>query len=233
MVYSHELRNPLSAILQCAEDITLSTSEVRQSQGGTAHEQLDGILDSAQSITLCALHQKRIIDDILSVSKLDSSMLSITPVATDPCNVVHQVLFMFNALLRAEDINFTFATNPSVLDLTTTQVYCDPSRLTQILINLLSNAIKFTKTQHVRDISLTLQVFDEPPSQIVSDLKWFSSNGFKAVADQSQDKKLYLMFTVKDSGKGMSSDEMALLLRRFSQASPKTHVEVSPLFPQL
>lgn len=57
---SHELRNPLSAILQSADGIItgLDDREARKKKGT---EMLDGILEAAQTIILCAQHQKCIV----------------------------------------------------------------------------------------------------------------------------------------------------------------------------
>lgn len=88
-ITSHEMRNPLSAILLCSDEIVSSLSDLFS----TAEESqlpenilnvLESGIDAAQTITLCAQHQKRIVDDILSVSKLDSQLLIVTPVDCQP-----------------------------------------------------------------------------------------------------------------------------------------------------
>ena len=77
-ITSHEMRNPLSAILQCADEISTLLGDFRSS----GSESIDaGIvadsIDAAQTIALCAQHQKRIVDDVLTLSKLDSAMLMV------------------------------------------------------------------------------------------------------------------------------------------------------------
>ncbi|KAG9955603.1 hypothetical protein KCU78_g24814, partial [Aureobasidium melanogenum] len=110
-ITSHEMRNPLSAILQCADEITTTMSRLRDGLAGQASlaspidkflsknqnaETIDGILsstvDSAQTIALCAQHQKRIVDDILTLSKLDSQLLLVTPVDAQPLTVAQRAL---------------------------------------------------------------------------------------------------------------------------------------------
>jgi len=80
------MRNPLSAIIQCGDWIGTSLSEFGgESQNVTIPRELvDGYVDAAQTIVLCAQHQKRIIDDILTLSKLDSDLLFVTPVEVQP-----------------------------------------------------------------------------------------------------------------------------------------------------
>jgi signal transduction histidine kinase len=71
---SHEMRNPLSAILQCADEISTSLSNFRSGNdefraGQNVLDLFDASVDAAQTIALCAQHQKRIVDDILTLSK--------------------------------------------------------------------------------------------------------------------------------------------------------------------
>jgi len=89
---SHEMRNPLSAIMQCADSITSSypQEDYQERQNTTPNEWTDFIestLDAAQTIGVCASHMKHIVDDILTISKLDSGLLDMTPVIAQPESV--------------------------------------------------------------------------------------------------------------------------------------------------
>lgn len=77
-ITSHEMRNPLSAILQCADEISTILGDFRASGSQVIEPGIvaDSI-DAAQTIALCAQHQKRIVDDVLTLSKLDSAMLMV------------------------------------------------------------------------------------------------------------------------------------------------------------
>ena len=75
---SHEIRNPLSAVLHSAEEV----KEVARGVGANhedIREQISNILDAADTILLCVSHQNTLVDDILSFSKLDSMMLPLVP----------------------------------------------------------------------------------------------------------------------------------------------------------
>jgi len=66
-ITSHEMRNPLSAILQCSDEITTSLTKFRQTEERVIPDELlMSCLDSAQIINLCSQHQKRIVDDVLT-----------------------------------------------------------------------------------------------------------------------------------------------------------------------
>jgi signal transduction histidine kinase len=96
---SHEMRNPLSAIMQCADGILDAYSA--QISGsplpGAWYSFLEQTLDAAQTISQCAMHMRHIIDDVLTISKLDSGLLIITPVDAQPESIVKHAVRMFDA----------------------------------------------------------------------------------------------------------------------------------------
>lgn len=134
------MRNPLSAILQCSDEIISSLSEARRQQSGVDYATVfaDSI-DAAQTIALCAQHQKRIVDDVLTLSKLDSALLMVTPVDVQPLAVVQRALKMFEGELQNADIQLKFVVDPSIKTLGIDWVKCDPSRVLQVLISKQTN----------------------------------------------------------------------------------------------
>ncbi|TVY84027.1 Hybrid signal transduction histidine kinase K [Lachnellula suecica] len=225
---SHEMRNPLSAIIQCADSIGTSLSEF---DAGTKdvlipREILDNVTDAGHTIVLCAQHQKRIIDDILTLSKLDSDLLAITPIEVQPIAVIRNALKMFDGELQKSDMDLRFRIEPSWEQLSIDWVKLDPSRLLQIFINLITNAIKFTQSESKRKIVVSLGASLERPKD---------HNGLQYLPRSSQHKDqssssstgevIYLTLEVIDSGRGLNKSERNLLFRRFSQASPRTHVQ--------
>jgi signal transduction histidine kinase len=152
------------------------------------------------------------------VSKLESGMLQVTPVDCEPMTIVKQIQQIFDAELQSKKIEITINQDSSYKDLDIGWVRADPSRISQILINLLSNAIKFLDSRPVRKITLTLAASVTVPKLDATPL--YSPN-FEVNPD-SQD--LYLSFSVNDTGPGLKDAEMAALFKRFSQATPRTHV---------
>lgn len=66
-ITSHEMRNPLSAIIQCADGITTSLNALVSTSRTTDPELTEAIKESiasAETIQLCAQHQKNIVDDV-------------------------------------------------------------------------------------------------------------------------------------------------------------------------
>lgn len=86
------MRNPLSAIMLSADGIASSIVDFRaphENPGPAYRELLENNLDAAQTIVLCAQHQKRIIDDVLTLSKLNSALLQVTPVSVQVSKKAH------------------------------------------------------------------------------------------------------------------------------------------------
>jgi signal transduction histidine kinase len=144
---SHEMRNPLSAILQSADAITSVIDEASEGRPNGSRIELDAasaesIADSASTIMACAQHQKRIVDDILTLSKLDASLLVVSPDEIDPIATIKHALQLHQQEFKTAGVEGLVNIRSSYKDLHVEKVFLDPSRLLQILINLLTNAIK-------------------------------------------------------------------------------------------
>lgn len=88
------------------------------------------------------MHQKNIVDDVLTISKLDSNLLVITPDKIDPVELIKRAMKMYEAELMRADITAALDVQKSYNDMKLGHVMLDPSRLLQVVINLLTNAIK-------------------------------------------------------------------------------------------
>jgi hypothetical protein len=67
------MRNPLSAILQCSDEITTLLTEYKTSDEDAnlsekLHDILDASIDASQTIALCAQHQVRFIASLYGKS---------------------------------------------------------------------------------------------------------------------------------------------------------------------
>ncbi|QIW97479.1 hypothetical protein AMS68_002997 [Peltaster fructicola] len=230
-ITSHEMRNPLSAILQCADEITNSLSKLRKDpKQQSVDDVLSSCLEAAQTISLCSQHQKRIVDDVLTLSKLDSQLLLVTPVDAQPLTVVQRALKMHEGELSAADISMKFVVDQSFKELALDWLRFDPSRVLQVLINLTTNAIKFTTTEKKRTITVSIAASRERPSELSNTpVQYFPTRSKRRDSLQESDwgdgEKIFVQFAVQDTGRGLSPDEKKLLFLRFSQASPRTHVQ--------
>lgn len=143
------MRNPPSAILQSSDTVLQCLTKVKKMTTAEAlPPEIDDALDAIHTVMLCSTHQKRIIDDTLTMSKLDSSLLLVTTVDTQPVKVVEQIMRMFENDFLHKDITARLVVHPSYTAHQIDWVKADPSRLTQVLVNLLTNG-KSSKGLHL------------------------------------------------------------------------------------
>ncbi|KAK4136817.1 hypothetical protein BT67DRAFT_460860 [Trichocladium antarcticum] len=220
-ITSHEMRNPLSAILQCADEIASGLGRYKQEKSlADDPDALDVLIDScveaASTISLCANHQKLIVDDILTLSKLDSNLLLVTPVDVQPLMVVQDVLKMFESELCATQIEGQVCIDQSYRDLGIDWVKLDPSRLRQ-----------FTQGHSTRSIVISLGASKDVVEDGLSYVPPRSPDQGDITddADWADGEKINLHFAVTDTGPGLDDDEKKILFQRFTQTNPRTHVQ--------
>jgi signal transduction histidine kinase len=141
---SHELRNPLSAVIQCADSVITSLQQLPAWDHAAVHQQTDiskaeaevqSCIESLQIIVSCSMHQKRVIDDVLTLSKLNSNLILITPMRVQPAVVVSDAVKMFEVECNQANITLSFKIDETFQGMEWAML--DPSRLLQVLINLL------------------------------------------------------------------------------------------------
>lgn len=240
---SHELRNPLSAIFQLAETIISSypTAEGLEVSSAELSQVLKQNIDHAGTILMCAKHQKRIVDDVLTLSKLEYTMLTVNPVPVQLPVLVEKWMKMWDSQLSSSNIKVDVQASPSLKDNGIDWILCDELRMQQIFINLIQNAIKFTKDGLKREITVEYGAAAIDPELLFSkEIKWAPNQ--KEVKDLTLNEEwglgqqLYLTFAVTDTGIGMTKEEIKKLFGRFEQASAKTSIKyggsVSTSFPR-
>jgi signal transduction histidine kinase len=134
---SHELRTPLNAIFGW---VTLLRT--RRLDEATQERALETIERNARG-------QKRLIEDLLDVSRIVTGKVALEIVPVDPRKVVEAALETMQPAAQAKGITIV-----PVLDTNAGTVRGDFARLQQIVCNLLSNAIKFTPTGGQVDVCL-------------------------------------------------------------------------------
>ena len=145
---SHEIRTPLTGILGFAH--LLAQSELDEKQAF-----------QLQLIDRCGTNLKRLLDDILDLSRVESGRSQIIAAPFNLGEVIRIVLGLIKERAAGANSQIQFTSNaPDPLWL-----LGDATRLSQILTNLLDNAVKFAGDQ---DIDFELKVtFGDPDIGIV------------------------------------------------------------------
>ena len=231
-IVSHEMRNPLSAIFQCADMIRLGIEECEEKGYSTeaVQETLTSSVENSAVISLCAQHQKRIVDDVLTLSKMDHMMLLISPRPTQPLLLIQEAVKMFQADIEAHDIKVAINPEASLDENRIDWVQCDPSRVSQVLINLLTNGIKFTRGESRREITIRCgATLSAPRNGFQEAMRWApkdqEAEDVAIGPEWGSGEVIYLLFSVSDTGVGMTHEEIMKLFSRFNQANSRTSIK--------
>ncbi|WP_414562287.1 MULTISPECIES: chemotaxis protein CheB [unclassified Anabaena] len=149
-ILSHELRNPLHAIL--------GWSQLLQEQKLDAAQMNRAI----EMIQRSARAQSQMIEDILDVSRITTGKLRLNSCLIDLAPVIETALEVVRLSAEAKNIQIECQLQPAI-----GKVLGDTDRLQQVIWNLLSNAIKFTSVGG--RIAVTLQQVNSQAQIQVSD----------------------------------------------------------------
>lgn len=137
-----------------------------------------------------------IINDILDFSKIEAGKLELEAIPFTLDDVLNDLSSLMGDKAEEKGLQIHFIIDDDVpSDLTG-----DPLRLGQVLLNLVNNAVKFTS--HGGDITIKIALVND---------------GQQAKADQ-----IVLECSVKDTGIGLTAEQIGGLFQSFSQADKST-----------
>ncbi|MBF0273783.1 MAG: response regulator [Nitrospinae bacterium] len=134
-----------------------------------------------------------IINDILDFSKIEAGKMDIETVDFNLEDILDNLSILITHKAEEKGLEVHFATTSDV----PTLLKGDPLRIGQILLNLTNNAIKFTEN-----------------GEIVIEIN--------KVSISEKTREVVLQFTVKDTGIGLSQEQIGRLFKSFSQADIST-----------
>ena len=125
---SHDIRTPMNAIIGFT---TLAVSNIDDHK--KVRDYLGKILSSSN-------HLLSLINDILDMSRIESGKIHLEETEVSLSDVLHDLKTIISGQIHAKQLDLYM----DAMDVANEDVYCDKTRLNQVLLNLLSNAIKFT-----------------------------------------------------------------------------------------
>jgi signal transduction histidine kinase len=177
---SHEIRTPLGAVLGFAE--LLGAADVNESE----RERL------CESIHRNGILLKRVIDDVLDLSKIEAQKLELE---FGPFNLVEMIRDLELTLghrAREKGVDFKIEIGPGLEG----RFISDSTRLKQVLLNVIGNAVKFTEHGIVN-----VEVLKEKDEGAAG---------------------IRVGFKVSDTGIGLSPEQQRRLFEPFSQGDAST-----------
>lgn len=139
----------------------------------------------------CGSHLLTLINDILDLSKIEARKMELFPRDFHFPSFVQGVAQICRIRAEQKDLSFIYQIDPNL----PVGIRADEKRLRQVLLNLLGNAVKFTKTGSVT-FSIRLM---EPDKQY------------------KYPKNYQVRFTIKDTGVGMTPEQLAKIFLPFEQ----------------
>ncbi len=151
-----------------------------------------GYLPDLQKINSAGKHLLGLINDILDLSKIEAGKMQVYRETFAVAAMVHEVVTTIKPLIQKKSNHLVVQCPTEVIPM-----YSDLTKVRQILFNLLSNASKFTENG-----TITFMVKPTP-------------------ADP-QAAPGFIDFTVRDSGIGMTPEQLSKLFQAFQQADDST-----------
>lgn len=133
---AHELRQPIGIIL--------TALKVMQERGGASDQRARDVIER-QAILL-----RRLVDDLLDVTRVEEGKIDLQTERLDLRNVVRDVAEAMRAVFQSRQQHFAL-----LLPSESVWVHGDRTRLQQVFTNLLANAAKYTGDDG--EIALTLE----------------------------------------------------------------------------
>lgn len=134
-VVSHDLRNPLSAIMMSSRVLERAAQRAIESDAP-----LDAakVLQGAGTIQRSAERMERMIGDLLDFARAQGAQIQLEYEAVPVSRLIEESLEMFMPLASEKEIALTSEVLEGL------EAFCDRERVLRVLSNLIGNAIKFT-----------------------------------------------------------------------------------------
>lgn len=138
-------------------------------------------------------HLLSLINDVLDMSRIESGKIQLEEKVCSLPDVVHGLCNILQGDIRAKQLELYIDT----VDVLNEEIYCDKLRLNQVLLNLVSNAVKYTPEGGTISVRITEQPVDR--------------EGYAGY-----------VFTVKDTGIGMSEEFLQHIFEPFEREENST-----------
>lgn len=171
---SHEIRTPMNAIMGFCQ-IAQKENDPKKKR-----EYINNINNAAEYLL-------DLINNILDISKIEARKMNLNIEKVSIKKIMTDIEILLSSQIVTKKQKLKVTASPDIPNF----VYCDPTRIRQIIINLASNAIKFTPENGTIEVSASLI--------------------------ESTEGHCNIEFSVKDTGKGIAKDALARIFEPFEQ----------------
>ena len=170
---SHELKTPLNIILGHCQLMEINAKQNRPTD-----------IEDIQSIYQATRHLTKLIEDLLIMSKIGSNKISLHLESFNLNDLIDEIASSFLPLINQKQnrINTRYDNNIN-------KIFCDKTKIRNILYNLINNANKFTDKGNITVETSALEI----------------------------DGISYFMVSVSDTGIGISNEKQKIIFKPFVQ----------------
>lgn len=147
------------------------------------------VQECLRKITMAGNLLLTLINDILDISQVESGKFVLRPSEFSLAEAIENIVNIIYPQAEEHELQF----NLNAYDITEEYLYADKLRLNQIFINILSNAVKYTPSGGRVDASVREEKID------------------------GEDSRIRLIFTVSDTGIGMSEEYQKTIFEPFTR----------------
>lgn len=186
-VVSHELRTPLTSI---HGSLGMLASGLIKPESDQGKRLLQIAVDSTERLV-------RLINDILDIERIESGKVKMEKQTCDVADLIEEAVNVIHPIADKAGISLSVSSISQ-------NIWADPDRIVQTLTNLLSNAIKFSPNGST--VWLNAEVCRDKEDKVK----------FASLSRPSPPTPC-ILFTVRDTGRGVPGDKLDSIFERFQQ----------------
>ena len=188
---SHELRTPISVLIMSLDFLDNHSDSVTP----------DVIKKLEEGIKRNIYLLKELVDDILTLSKIDERKTKLKWVEYNPLTIIDDILTLMEPIGNEKNITFSVDVDKNI------KLYGDTTKIDQIFRIIIDNAIKYSKENNNIEIRAT--------------------NHYKG--KYNIDEKDGVLFQIKDYGIGISEEDLPSIFQRFFRSEQVSDIPGSGL----
>ncbi|CAN1212266.1 PAS domain S-box protein [Tumidithrix helvetica PCC 7403] len=191
-IVSHELRTPLTSI---RGSLGLLVTGVMDDEPEAMRRMIEiAAIDTERLV--------RLVNDMLDLEKLEMGKISLLRECCDAADLMRRSLEIMESSAQEAGLRLEMEMHSQSI-----QIWVSPDRIIQTFTNLLSNAIKFSPAGSFVSIAAEVvnEVVNEEPNEESTEIL----NPILPLP--------YILFSVKDRGRGIPADKLEIIFGRFQQ----------------
>ena len=212
-IVSHDLKNPISAVLGLAEMLQSLQNE------GVAGENEHSTAITGQ-IILTAHQMLELVKNLLDLNRLESGAMALQMTEVDVAPLAESLCAQYQQRAASKNITIRYICSGEPLP----SIFADKQAVMQVIDNLLSNAIKYSP--HGKNVEVRLKSSGHSSLAVGREERHSSlAVGHRAGENSSppttQLTNDFLRIEIQDEGQGIAPEEMTKLFGKFVRLSAR------------